>query len=360
MSAELLSQHGGQQPGRPRQPGRLRAVTGTLDDGTPYYAPLGEVITDGILVTCHLCGRGLRSATAHLRSHGWTKPAYCEAFGLERGQSLEGQETRKLRAAALASRLLFEPAMRAGSKAGRQRARTGMLARDAARAAAGRQFPAQRRRKARQARAAIPAAVIARASRNRADQHLQHVAAAAAARQGYPDIGSFVLARVREGASLTTISRAAGLHKDWLSRHLARLDPAAAALAQDARPARWDRSWMPRLRELGFGDVAGYLRDRHIEKHQTTSAIAAEVGLSHHAVAAALRRHGLARTSHAAKRHSASRRAAAVAAGLGFGSIEQYVADRRAAGLTWRAMAEESGQPMSWLRRHGVPGEPGS
>lgn len=59
---------------------------GVLADGTPYYAPIGEVIVDGSLVTCHLCGRALRSVTAHLRAHGWTKLAYCEAFGLERGR----------------------------------------------------------------------------------------------------------------------------------------------------------------------------------------------------------------------------------------------------------------------------------
>src|SRR5215471_21669247 len=118
---------------------------GTLADGTPYYAPIGAVITDGSLVTCHLCGQALRSVTAHLRAHGWTKVAYCEAFGLERGQSLEGPDTRKLRAVALASRLVFEPAMREGSAAGRARARTGDLARDAARAARGRRMPEQRR-----------------------------------------------------------------------------------------------------------------------------------------------------------------------------------------------------------------------
>lgn len=45
---------------------------GMLADGTPYYAPIGEVVMDGSLVTCHLCGRALRSVTAHLRAHGWT------------------------------------------------------------------------------------------------------------------------------------------------------------------------------------------------------------------------------------------------------------------------------------------------
>jgi hypothetical protein len=79
------------------------AVAGVLGDGTPYYAPFGEVVADESRVTCHLCGRTFRSVPAHLASHGSTKERYCEAFGLERGQSLEGAETRKLRAASLAA-----------------------------------------------------------------------------------------------------------------------------------------------------------------------------------------------------------------------------------------------------------------
>src|SRR5260370_5104846 len=135
---------------------RFGSPVGVLDDGTPLYAPMGEVIVDGSLVICHLCGRWLRSVTAHLRVHGWTKQAYCDAFGLERGQSLEGPETRKLRAAALVSRLIFDPAMRQGSAAGRERARTGDLTRDAARAASGRRMPEQRAREALAARAPLP------------------------------------------------------------------------------------------------------------------------------------------------------------------------------------------------------------
>ena len=149
---------------------------GVLADGTPYYAPIGQVIADGSLITCHLCGRARRSVTAHLRAHEWTKLAYCQAFGLERGQSLEGPETRKLRAVALASRLVFEPAMRQGSAAGRARARTGALARDAARAATGRRLPEQRRRKAAAMLAAIPPPLVAQANRGRATRHLAGVA----------------------------------------------------------------------------------------------------------------------------------------------------------------------------------------
>jgi hypothetical protein len=332
---------------------------GMLADGTPFYAPIGEVAADGPLVRCHLCGRALRSVTAHLRVHGWTKQAYCEAFGLERGQSLEGDETRKLRAAAFTSRLVFDPAVREGSAAGRERARSGELSRDAAAAATGRRHPEQRRKKARQSLAAIQDSGIARANAERAHSHLTQVAAEVARRHGHPDIGAFVLDRVARGASLAAISREAGLHKDWLSRHLGDIDPRAAAAALGGRPKRRDARWLPALSPLGFTDVASYLAERHLVQYRTVNAIAAEIGISHHAVAAALRRHGLARTVHAAKRHAAGERAAGVAARLGFGTVADYVADRRAAGWTWRAMAEESGQPQSWLRRHASPdGQP--
>jgi ROS/MUCR transcriptional regulator protein len=335
---------------RRRQP--VRSVAGVLADGTAFYAPVGEVVTDGALVICHLCGRSLRSVTAHLRVHGWTPDAYREAFGLERHQSLEGPDTRKLRAAAFTSRLLFEPAVRDGSAAGHERARAGHLARDAAAAARGRRFPQQRRKKTLGMLAAIPPEVIAQANKERARRHLARVAALVAHSHGYPDIGTLVLDQVADGASFAAISRRAGLSKDWLSRHLADIDPAAAAAARQQRPGRWDARWLPALRQLGFPDVASYLHQRHIVQHQTVNAIAAEVGLTHHAVAAALRRHGLARTAHAAKRHAAGQRAAQVASGLGFTDIAGYVSDRRAAGWTWSAMSAESGQPQSWLRRH--------
>jgi hypothetical protein len=324
---------------------------GVLADGTPYYAPIGEVIEDGSLVTCHLCGRALRSVTAHLRAHGWTKLAYCEAFGLERGQSLEGAETRKVRAVVLASRLVFEPAMRQGSAAGRARAMTGALARDAAQAATGRRMPEQRRRKAAATLAAIPPPLVAQANRDRATRHLAGVAAEVARRKGHADLGAFVLARVEEGASLAVISREAGLNKDWLSRHLDCVDPVAAEAARRRRPRRLDTRWLPALRRLGFSDVPGYLHERHIVQHWTVNAIAAEVGLTHHTVQAALRRHGLTGVAHAAKRHAASQRAAQVSGRVGFDSVAGYVADRRAAGWTWEAMAAECAQPSSWLRR---------
>jgi AraC-like DNA-binding protein len=323
-----------------------------LADGTPFFAPAGEVVMTGSRVVCHLCGRAFRSVPAHLRMHGWTKAAYCDAFGLERGQPLEGPETRKLRAAAFTARLVFDPPVRRGSAAGRQRARAGDLARDAAAAATGRPHPEQRRRKSRQALAAVSPAAVARANAERGRLHLASVADETARRHGYPDIGALVLARAAEGASLAAISRAAGLHKDWLSRHLRQVAPAAAAsLPEAGRPARLDARWRPAVARLGFADVPGYLRDRHVSRHWTAHAIAAEAGVSHHAVQSALRRHGLDWAAHAAKRELARQRSAAVAAALGFGTVAGYIGERRAAGWTWRAMAAESGQPESWLRR---------
>jgi hypothetical protein len=365
MSAETISPavsprppetRRGTKPRGPRPGGAVRPVAGVLADGTPFYAPIGEVVvTDDALVTCHLCGRSLRSVTAHLRAHGWTKDAYCEAFGLERGQSLEGLHTRKLRATALAARLVFDPAIREGSAAGRKRARAGDLARDAAAAARGRALPEQRRRKALRALAAIPPDRLAQANSERARQRLADVAAEAAREAGYPDIGSLVLTRVREGASLAAISREAGLNKDWLSRHLGQIDPAAAAAVRQQharrRDARWDTRWLPALSRLGFTDVGDYLRERHIVQHRTVHAIAEEVGLSHHAVHSALRRHRLDITAHSAKRHTARQRADDVAAAQGFATIGDYISRRRTEGWTWNAISAECGQPQTWLRR---------
>jgi AraC-like DNA-binding protein len=353
VSVEVMSPVRGSRPSAAWRSGQaIRPIAGVLPDGTPCYAPVGEVvIVDGALVTCHLCGRSLRSVSAHLKAHGWTKKAYCETFGLERGQSLEGPQTRKRRAAAFAARLVFDPSIREGSAAGRERARAGALARDAAAAARGRPIPEQRRRKALRSLATISPAAAAQANSERARRRRVETAAAAARRAGYPDVRALVLARVADGASLATISREAGLHKDWLSRHLGEVDPEAAASVRPRQANRWDAGWRPALSSLGFAGVAGYLHERHIVQHQTVSAIAAEVGLSHHAVASALRRHGLDQTAHAAKRHASRERAAEVAERLGFGSMSDYLAQRRAAGWAWRAIAAESGQPPSWVRR---------
>src|SRR3984957_11183667 len=329
----------------------VRPVVGVLADGTPYYAPIGEGVSDGTIVTCHLCGRSLKSVAAHLRVHGWKKAAYCGTFGLERGQPLEGQETRKRRSASFAPRLIFDPAIRAGSAAGRQRAAAGDLSRDAAQASTGRPLPEQRRRKAPRAAAAASSEVAAQANRDRAARHRAEVAARVASDQGYPTLGAYVLARVASGTSLAAISREAGLHKDWLHRHLAEVDPAVAAAVRQRPAGRDGPRWLHAVCAPGYSLVPIDLRGLHVVRHQTASAIGGEIGMSNHAVAAALTRHGLARTAHAGKRKAARERVAQVAAVLGVDSVQRHVAERRMAGWTWQAIASECSQPASWVRR---------
>jgi hypothetical protein len=84
--------------------------------------------------------------------------------------------------------------------------------------------------------------------------------------------------------------------------------------------ARADRRLRRVAARLGFAEVAAYLKDRHV-----------------------------------AKRDQARERSARVAKSAGFDSITGYLSERRADGWTWRAIAAESGQPESWLRRHARP-----
>jgi hypothetical protein len=226
-----------------------------------------------------------------------------------------------------------------------------------ARASTGRPLPEQRRRKASRAAAAASGEGAAQANRDRAAWHRAEVAARVASDHGYPTLGAYVLARVASGTSLAAISREAGLHKDWLHRHLAEVDPAVAAAVRQRPAGRDGPRWLQAVTALGFADVPSYLRDRHLVRHQTVSAIGAEIGMSNHAVAAALTRHGLARAAHASKRKAARERAVQVAAALGVDSVPRYVAERRAAGWTWQAIAAECDQPPSWLRRQAaLPG----
>lgn len=106
------------------------------------------------------------------------------------------------------------------------------------------------------------------ASRERADRQLAAVAASAAARFGFADIGSLVAARIAAGMSLAAVSREIGQRKDWLSRHLPRLDPMAASQVRRRPRRQADAAWGPVLARFGFGDVAAYLRDGHLVRHQ--------------------------------------------------------------------------------------------
>jgi lambda repressor-like predicted transcriptional regulator len=330
-------------------------VQAVLPDGTPSYGPIGTVVRDGDRVLCHLCGHWFRSVVAHLRSHGWHHLDYREAFGLLRSEPLEGTDTRSLRAKAMTERRTHDPAVRAGCEIGRELVRSGALTRAAATAALGRRQPEQRRRKTLAALAAISPEARAAGCRRRADEQLRTTAQAAAERLGFPDVGALVRHRTAEGASLAAISREAGLHKDWLCRHLATVAPGTAveiaATSAERRHEQWDARWLPVVESLGFADVACYLTDRQATRNHTLTAIAAETGFSRTAVESALRRHQVTRNPHATTRAKREGRTQLIIARFGFTCLDAYFADRRAGGMSWRAIAAECGQPQTWVRR---------
>ena len=331
-----------------------RRPMGWLPDGTAYFAPIGEVEYSDDLARCHLCGDWFRSVGVHLRAHGWRRADYRAAFGLERGQPLEGLSTQERRASALRRRRADDPKVRAGCETGRQWARSGALSRAAAEAARGRRQPEQRRRKTIRTLDAIPAGIRAEAATRASVERLRTLAARVAADAGYPTIGDLVRDRVAGGASLAAVSRDAGLHKDWMCRHLSTVDPDAARdiapLVSGQQPIRHDAGMLGRLPD-GFTDVAAFLRHRHLDQHHTVQAIAIEVGMSRPAVEAAMLRHRVPVRAHATVRRRTTERARAVAESFGFAELQDYLDDRRAAGLSWRHISDECGEPASWLRR---------
>jgi ROS/MUCR transcriptional regulator protein len=103
---------------------------GRLDDGTAYFAPLGElvVIADGERVLCHLCGRALQMLSAeHLRRHGWTPQLYRQAFGLNRSTALCSPAVVERRRAIGSERYLRNAKVREGLAQGQELARSGRL-----------------------------------------------------------------------------------------------------------------------------------------------------------------------------------------------------------------------------------------
>ena len=103
---------------------------GELDDGTPFFAPLGElqVIDDGERVTCHLCGRALQLLSAeHLRRHGWTPQLYRATFGLNRSTALCSPAVVERRRAIGRERYQQNARVRIGLAHGQELARSGRL-----------------------------------------------------------------------------------------------------------------------------------------------------------------------------------------------------------------------------------------
>jgi predicted transcriptional regulator len=104
-------------------------------DGTPLYAPRGElrVDVDEQRVQCHLCGRWYRAlAPTHLaRAHGVTADEYRVLVGLLPRHSLWAPDMIQAHRARLISRLAAEPRLRAAMAKGLALAQRGELQREA-------------------------------------------------------------------------------------------------------------------------------------------------------------------------------------------------------------------------------------
>ena len=328
------------------------ALVGVLGDGTPFYAPVGRMTADGDRVRCHLCGSWFLSVASHVRVHGWSKADYIAAFGLELSNPLTGEATRKRRSAALTARAVVEPAIREAQSAARARTRSGALAAAASAAAKGRPHPAERRTKTLAALAAIPVHARAEGSREAAKRRRDRLADSIATRFDFPTFPAYVGDRLRRGLSMAAISREAGLHKDWLSRHIASVAPELARSTAALRTPATELRLGPTARRLGYADVESYLRGEHLERYRTVAALAVQAGVSAWTITTALRRHGIEPVAHTTKRNAAAQRSTTIARALGYDSLASYIHDRRTHGASLKALAREAGLPETTLRRH--------
>jgi lambda repressor-like predicted transcriptional regulator len=310
------------------------------------HAPIGQMLTDGERVRCHLCGRWFLSVASHIRVHGWSKADYIAEFGLELGNPLSGPVTRERRAAALLARKV-EPAIRHAQQRALTRSRSGALAAAAAQAARGRRHPTERRSKTLAALAGIDPQARAEGNRRRGRRHRERLTQQVAARFGFATFDAYLADRFDAGMSMAAISREAGLHKDWVSRHVS-----AAGLSPDTSGSGGADRLAPAARRLGFAGTLAYLTTTHLEQHRSVASIAAEAGVTRSTVLTALRRHGIDPVPHATKRHHADTRGRTVAEALGFATLRAYITDRRDAGMPWTALAAETGLPATTLRRH--------
>jgi rubrerythrin len=261
-------------------------VVGRLEDGTPYFAPLGELPYDADedRVQCHLCGRWFRAiAGSHLQGvHGWREDDYREAFGLERSHGLVAKGTAERLAESFRRRLATEPQLRAVVLRQRQRMARGELR--------WRGGGPQRLEHARKSAANVAAVyeerVAARSAQARRDR--QRDAQRVAGRLGFPGIAAYLGDRLQSGFTLRAIASETGRDVSWVKK-LAIEHRLYRPKPRPDGPSRWQAA----AADHGFATVTEYLRERRHERGWTLEQIAHEAGLTAAAVLGRLRREGL-------------------------------------------------------------------
>jgi hypothetical protein len=86
-----------------RERSRNGRPIGKLQDGEPYYAPIGQMRYDGDRVQCHLCGRWLKKVGGShvLAAHGITTAEYRDMFHLYTSTSTVAPETAERKRASM-------------------------------------------------------------------------------------------------------------------------------------------------------------------------------------------------------------------------------------------------------------------
>jgi len=176
-------------------------VLGRLEDRTPYFAPMGELVIDRVRdrVRCHLCGHWYRALSpAHLRTHGWDHREYRAAFGLSARRPLLAPALVEAHRAVMEELLRTTPSVREALRVAQPRLVAGEIARPKR---SGPQ-PLEHRRKSADAARAASQAQRARATRARA---------ARVRELGYATVGDYLRRRyLVDHASLDAIERELG------------------------------------------------------------------------------------------------------------------------------------------------------
>jgi hypothetical protein len=223
-------------PGTGRAAADAAPVVDRAPDGTPLYAPRGElpVEADGSAVQCHLCGRWFRLlGAAHLPyAHGLTAGEYRVLVGLRPRHPLSAPDLSDRRAALMRERIASDRRITGAMAAGVALARRGELQRMAAEAMRERPLALERERQLTESGARLGSARAA-SFRTRRDQRARAL--------GYADLDSFYRSRyVGERARLDELAAELGCAESAVRGDMQRL-----GLGPDRRRsygARWRAS----------------------------------------------------------------------------------------------------------------------
>jgi hypothetical protein len=128
--------------------------------------------------------------------------------------------------------------------------------------------------------------------------------AARVAELGFADMGAYLADRVvQQGWLLAEVAAELGAHRltarRLLDRHRIRrvrrtpMERAAAESGRRVQAVGWQARRAARLAELGFEDLAGYIKPRHVEQGRSVKRMRAELGVGRRWLVGELARLGL-------------------------------------------------------------------